>query len=99
MAFQNFIASTGKLISGFPCNIHSWFFLVVFCLFAEEFGQLQFNKSSFDVSAIVHPQGIKNVVLFGSRQGSLQLWNINTSKLLYTFVGWDSAVTALEQVC
>jgi U3 small nucleolar RNA-associated protein 21 len=65
----------------------------------EEFGQLQFNKSSFDISAVVHPRGIKNVVLFGSRQGSLQLWNINTSKLLYTFAGWDSGVTALEQVC
>ena len=67
-------------------------------LLLDEYGSLEFNKGSFDVSALIHPRGIKNAVLFGSRQGSLQLWNINTSKLLYTFQGWNSAVRTLEQV-
>jgi len=63
-----------------------------------EFGELKFDSSTFDISAAVHPQGLTNLTLFGSRQGRLQLWNINTSKLLYTFTGWDSPVTTLEQV-
>ena len=63
-----------------------------------EWSELKFDSSLFDISALVHPQGLKNLILFGSRQGRLQLWNINTSKLLYTFTGWDSPVTVLEQV-
>ena len=63
-----------------------------------EFSELKFDSSVFDISAVMHPRGLKNLVLFGSRQGRLQLWNVNTSKLLYTFTGWDSPVTTLEQV-
>lgn len=36
-------------------------------------------------------------VLLGSRQGSLQLWNLHKGKLIYTFLGWNSPVTVLEQ--
>jgi len=63
-----------------------------------EWSELKFDSSLFDISALVHPQGLTNLILFGSRQGRLQLWNINTSKLLYTFTGWDAPVTTLEQV-
>ncbi|XP_055056909.1 WD repeat-containing protein 36 isoform X2 [Misgurnus anguillicaudatus] len=59
--------------------------------------QISFEKGSFEVSAVMHPSTYLNKVLFGSSQGSLQLWNVKSNKLLYTFPGWTSAVTALQQ--
>jgi len=63
-----------------------------------EYGELKFDSSQFDITTLLHPRGLVNLVLFASRQGRLQLWNVKTSRLLYTFTGWDVAVTALEQV-
>ncbi|CAG04934.1 unnamed protein product, partial [Tetraodon nigroviridis] len=59
--------------------------------------RLEFNPASFDVSAMMHPSTYLNKVLFGSSQGALQLWNIKTSKLLFTFPGWSAGVTVLQQ--
>ncbi|KAF6718815.1 WD repeat-containing protein 36 [Oryzias melastigma] len=59
--------------------------------------QLKFDPLSFAVSAIMHPSTYLNKVLLGSSQGALQLWNIKSSKLLYTFPGWSAGVTALQQ--
>ncbi|XP_068423061.1 WD repeat-containing protein 36 [Clinocottus analis] len=59
--------------------------------------QLQFDPTSFDVSAMMHPSTYLNKVLLGSSQGALQLWNIKTSKLLFTFPGWSAGVTVLQQ--
>ncbi|TNM91826.1 hypothetical protein fugu_018837 [Takifugu bimaculatus] len=59
--------------------------------------RLEFNPSSFDVSAMMHPSTYINKVLLGSSQGALQLWNIKTSKLLFSFPGWSAAVTVLQQ--
>ncbi|KAM9734451.1 LOW QUALITY PROTEIN: WD repeat-containing protein 36, partial [Menidia menidia] len=59
--------------------------------------QLQFPPRSFGLSAIMHPSTYLNKVLLGSSQGALQLWNLRTSKLLFTFPGWGSGVTALQQ--
>ncbi|XP_057214990.1 WD repeat-containing protein 36 isoform X2 [Triplophysa rosa] len=59
--------------------------------------QISFDKVSFEVSAVMHPSTYMNKVLFGSSHGSLQLWNVKSNKLLYTFPGWASAVTVLEQ--
>lgn len=33
-------------------------------------------------------------VLVGSREGSLQLWNISTKKKLYEFKGWKSSISS-----
>ncbi|XP_069481588.1 WD repeat-containing protein 36 [Ambystoma mexicanum] len=63
----------------------------------EEYLQLNFDKTVFAVSAIMHPSTYVNKILLGSRQGSLQLWNIKTNKLVYTFPGWSSGVTVLQQ--
>ncbi|CAK6984079.1 WD repeat-containing protein 36 [Scomber scombrus] len=46
---------------------------------------------------MMHPSTYLNKVLLGSSQGALQLWNIKTSKLLFTFPGWLAGVTALQQ--
>ncbi|XP_026154149.1 WD repeat-containing protein 36 isoform X2 [Mastacembelus armatus] len=59
--------------------------------------RLQFDLNTFEVSAMMHPSTYLNKVLLGSSQGALQLWNIKTSKLLFTFPGWSSGVTVLQQ--
>ncbi|KAM8828910.1 WD repeat-containing protein 36 [Spinachia spinachia] len=59
--------------------------------------RLQFDPATFDVSAMMHPSTYLNKVLLGSSQGALQLWNIKTSKLLFTFPGWSAGVTVLQQ--
>uniref|UniRef100_A0A8C5UH47 WD repeat domain 36 n=1 Tax=Malurus cyaneus samueli TaxID=2593467 RepID=A0A8C5UH47_9PASS len=63
----------------------------------EEYLQLDFDKATFTVSAILHPSTYLNKILLGSEQGTLQLWNIRSNKLLYSFPGWGLAVTTLAQ--
>ena len=59
---------------------------------------MEFEVRNFEITAATHPAGYTNKVLFGSRQGPLQLWNIMHDKLIYTFTGWGEQVTVLEQV-
>uniref|UniRef100_A0A4W4G599 Small-subunit processome Utp21 domain-containing protein n=1 Tax=Electrophorus electricus TaxID=8005 RepID=A0A4W4G599_ELEEL len=59
--------------------------------------RISFDNASFEVRAVMHPSTYLNKILFGSSQGSLQLWNIKSNKLLYMFPGWASAVTVLQQ--
>uniref|UniRef100_A0A8P4K2D1 WD repeat-containing protein 36 n=1 Tax=Dicentrarchus labrax TaxID=13489 RepID=A0A8P4K2D1_DICLA len=59
--------------------------------------RLQFDPVTFALSAMMHPSTYLNKVLLGSSQGALQLWNIKTSKLLFTFPGWSAGVTVLQQ--
>ncbi|XP_026474515.1 WD repeat-containing protein 36 [Ctenocephalides felis] len=59
--------------------------------------ELSFDSSTFQVSAILHPSTYINKILVGSEQGQMQLWNINTMKLLYTFKGWLKPIKVLEQ--
>ncbi|KAM3939235.1 WD repeat-containing protein 36 [Leptodactylus fuscus] len=63
----------------------------------EEYLQLNFEKSNFEVSAIMHPSTYLNKILLGSQQGALQLWNVKTNKLLFNFPGWQAGVTVLQQ--
>ncbi|KAI6656434.1 WD repeat-containing protein 36-like isoform X2 [Oopsacas minuta] len=63
----------------------------------EEYLQIEFDSSIFKITSIVHPTTYVNKVLFGSHQGSLQLWNICKNILVYEFRGWSSPVLALEQ--
>lgn len=63
----------------------------------EEYLQLNFDKTVFTISAVMHPSTYLNKILLGSQQGVLQLWNVKSNKLLYTFPGWGSGVTVLEQ--
>ncbi|XP_060768093.1 WD repeat-containing protein 36 [Neoarius graeffei] len=59
--------------------------------------QISFDKSTFEVRAVMHPSTYLNKILLGSSQGSLQLWNVKSNKLLFMFPGWGSAVTVLQQ--
>ncbi|KAG9487945.1 hypothetical protein GDO78_007643 [Eleutherodactylus coqui] len=63
----------------------------------EEYLQITFDKSNFAVSAIMHPSTYLNKILFGSEQGALQLWNVKSNKLVFTFSGWQAGVTVLQQ--
>jgi U3 small nucleolar RNA-associated protein 21 len=56
-------------------------------------GNLQLT-GKFTPTSIVHPDTYLNKVLVGSQEGPLQLWNINTKKMLYQFKGWGSSVTS-----
>uniref|UniRef100_A0A8C0KM54 WD repeat domain 36 n=1 Tax=Canis lupus dingo TaxID=286419 RepID=A0A8C0KM54_CANLU len=72
--------------------------LIIWHIYSEEeYLQLTFDKSVFKISAILHPSTYLNKILLGSEQGTLQLWNIKSNKLLYTFQGWKFGVTALQQ--
>ncbi|XP_073933073.1 WD repeat-containing protein 36 isoform X2 [Castor canadensis] len=72
--------------------------LIIWHIYSEEeYLQLTFDKSIFKISAILHPSTYLNKILLGSEQGSLQLWNVKSNKLLYTFPGWKVGVTALQQ--
>ena len=64
----------------------------------EVYLEMEFDRSSFEVSCLVHPSTYLNKVLFGSRQGLLKLWNIHSNKHIYTFPGWGDPVTVVEQV-
>lgn len=59
--------------------------------------ELTFNNKFFHITAILHPSTYINKILFGSSQGSMELWNINTAKQIYKFKGWSSPITCLEQ--
>ena len=59
---------------------------------------LELDFDAFRISALFHPSTYLNKIVVGSQQGALQLWNIRTNALLYTFRGWKSAVASLEQV-
>jgi len=63
----------------------------------EEEMELTFNKEKFNVTTLCHPSTYLDKILVGSEQGQLHIWNIRTAKLIYTFTGWGSAVTCLEQ--
>jgi len=63
----------------------------------EEELELTFNKDAFKVTAVQHPTTYLDKILVGSEQGQLHLWNIKTTKLVYTFKGWGKGVRCLEQ--
>jgi U3 small nucleolar RNA-associated protein 21 len=59
--------------------------------------ELTFNKDKFEITAVCHPSTYLDKILVGSRQGPLHLWNLKTTKLIYSFEGWGSGVSGLEQ--
>ena len=61
------------------------------------YGEMHFDLDTFTITSAVHPSTYLNKILLGSAQGELQLWNIRTNKLVYTFKGWGSSVQILTQ--
>ncbi|KAI9298081.1 WD40 repeat-like protein [Neoconidiobolus thromboides FSU 785] len=58
---------------------------------------IDFDSNSFRVTSILHPDTYLNKVIFGSTQGSMELWNIKTRKLIYKFKSFNSPITCLAQ--
>ncbi|XP_012945406.1 WD repeat-containing protein 36 isoform X2 [Aplysia californica] len=63
----------------------------------EQYMQIRFDPAAFSVTAIAHPHTYVNKMILGSQQGTLQLWNIRSNRLIYSFAGWNSPVTAIVQ--
>lgn len=63
----------------------------------ELYTDIRFSVENFRVTCVLHPAAHLNKVVFGSGQGTLQVWNIKTRKLLYTFKSFGSPVTCLAQ--
>lgn len=63
----------------------------------ELYGEIHFDPTTFLVTCAVHPSTYLNKILLGSSQGSLQLWNIHTNAMIYTFKGWGSPVMTVCQ--
>lgn len=59
--------------------------------------EIPFQNDTFKITAIMHPSTYANKVVLGSEQGFLQLWNVKKGKLVYTFNGFDSKITIIEQ--
>jgi U3 small nucleolar RNA-associated protein 21 len=60
--------------------------------------ELTFPKDQFSVSCVVHPATYLNKVILGSSQGSFQLWNLRTGRLVHPFDGWGSPINVIKQV-
>ncbi|KAL1914934.1 uncharacterized protein VTP21DRAFT_7850 [Calcarisporiella thermophila] len=54
-------------------------------------------ENEFTVTSIVHPSTYLNKVLIGSKEGTMQLWNIRTGKLVHSFKSFGSPITSLTQ--
>lgn len=63
----------------------------------ENVMQMDFGKDTFQISAVVHPSTYLNKILLGSEQGHLNLLNIQSQSIIYTFKGWGCAVLQLVQ--
>lgn len=64
---------------------------------SEVFLSLNFPKDTFEITTTLHPVSYLNKILLGSRQGSMQLWNLKTSQLVYTFKSFNSPITIIKQ--
>lgn len=53
--------------------------------------------NDFHITSMIHPDTYLNKILLGTREGSLQLWNIKTGKHIFTFPGWGSQVRCMAQ--
>ncbi|CAG9787200.1 unnamed protein product [Diatraea saccharalis] len=62
----------------------------------SEFLELLFDVNQFKITTLCHPPTYLNKILLGSHQGQLQLWNVRTSKLIFTFKGWNSPISVVE---
>jgi len=63
----------------------------------SEYLEMTFNTTKTKVTSLCHPSTYMDKILVGSKQGHIQLWNIKSTKLIYTFEGWDSGVVCMEQ--
>ena len=49
--------------------------------------EIPFEAKQFQISALMHPATYVNQILLGSCQGSMQLWNLKSSTLVFQYKG------------
>lgn len=62
----------------------------------ELYTQVEFDET-FTASAILHPSTYLNKVLVSSNQGTMQIWNMRTNQMIYSFKSFGSPITSLTQ--
>eukprot|EP01132_Coremiostelium_polycephalum_P001123 gene1123-1428_t len=55
-----------------------------------------FPANTHTITDFIHPRGYFNKVLIVFESGEMQLWNLKTLKHIYTFKGWNSKITSIE---
>ncbi|KAL7320299.1 rRNA-processing protein utp21, variant 2 [Mucor circinelloides] len=58
--------------------------------------EIEFGEE-FTATNMLHPSTYLNKILVSSTQGTMQIWNIRTNKMVYQFAYLGSAVTCLAQ--
>lgn len=53
------------------------------------FLELTFDRNVFPISVLMHPSTYLNKILLGSAKGTMQLWNLNQAKMIYSFEGME----------
>jgi U3 small nucleolar RNA-associated protein 21 len=68
---------------------------------ASVYFSLEFDTKTFHITCLLHPATYVNKLLLASRQGTMQLWNIKSNKLLHEFFSRDlssnATITVLAQ--
>jgi U3 small nucleolar RNA-associated protein 21 len=54
------------------------------------------SRTLGEPTVCVHPPTYLNKVLIGGSTGAMELWNVRAQKVVYSFKGWGSAITALQ---
>ncbi|TPX50362.1 hypothetical protein SeLEV6574_g00940 [Synchytrium endobioticum] len=62
----------------------------------ELIAEIEFD-SDFTATTLLHPSTYVNKVLVASREGTMQLWNIRSMKLVHTFSTFSSPIAAISQ--
>lgn len=63
----------------------------------ELYTQIDFPTEKFQPTSFLHPSTYLNKILFGSQQGTMQLWNIKHRKLIHEFKSFGSPITCMVQ--
>lgn len=62
---------------------------------ASVYFSLEFDSKAFHITCLLHPATYVNKLLLASRQGTMQLWNIKSNKLLHEFFSNDAQSTSI----
>ncbi|EMR10637.1 hypothetical protein PNEG_01338 [Pneumocystis murina B123] len=62
----------------------------------EMYLKIEFNQNE-SVLCMIHPATYLNKFILGKKDGTLQIWNIRTGKLIHQFSSFKFSITCLEQ--
>ncbi|KAG5440145.1 hypothetical protein PCANB_001714 [Pneumocystis canis] len=62
----------------------------------EIYSEIKIDQKS-SISCMLHPATYLNKLVLGKIDGTLEIWNIRTMKIIYTFPSFKAAITCLEQ--